>query len=172
MSINPCTLCSAPCCKNYMITTTSFDILRISKHAKLEPKEFAKIVPCTIFNATPQTVLYLSDGDSPYGYLLTIKSHPCYFLDIKNKCMVHKYAPLCCRKYPYDSTGKMVNAIYCPFYSKILFQMQGESSSISKQHNDEMIEYMRIVTEWNNSPGKMDDCLDWIMDRTKIITQK
>lgn len=166
MAFNPCAFCSAECCKNYVITVTSFDILRISERSKLQPKEFARIVPCTIFNASPNTVLYMSDGEENYGYLLTIKSHPCFFLDSKNRCIIHDYAPLCCRKYPFDLSGKMVYALYCPFYSKFLFRMQG-ATKLKEDYPAELTAYEKLVRKWNKVPGKLEDCLDWMMKKTK-----
>ncbi|MFH2100675.1 MAG: YkgJ family cysteine cluster protein [Candidatus Micrarchaeota archaeon] len=162
--INPCSLCSAPCCKDYTVTVTSFDILTISQRAKLPPSKFAKIAECTLFNKDPETVLRFSDVDFPEGYILIIKSHPCFFLDIKNRCMIHEYAPLTCRRYPFDISGRM-NARYCPSHSKLLFLIQGPEVEV-KPYMRRIEAYRKLVGEWNDNPGRHQDCLEWLLKRS------
>jgi Fe-S-cluster containining protein len=147
-----------------MITVTSFDILRISKRAKLDPKEFARIVPCTLFNKDERSILWFSDCDFPDGYILIIKSHPCFFLDINNRCMIHEYAPRSCRRYPFDLEGNR-KVRFCSWVSNFLFSLEGPQidSEICKK---EISGYWGIISEWNKSPGKIDDCLDFLMERS------
>ncbi len=165
MMPNPCTLCPAPCCKDYTVTVTSFDILRISQRADLEPREFAEFKECTIFNKDPETVFRFSDGDFPEGYILIIKSHPCFFMDIKNKCMIHGYAPLSCRRYPFDIAGNM-NARFCPWYSKILFRHRGPEIGL-EPYLKEIKAYRGIVAKWNRNPGKKADCMVFLLDESR-----
>jgi Fe-S-cluster containining protein len=165
MRINPCTLCSAPCCKDYMVTCTSFDVLRISRRARLPAEKFAMIEECRLFNRDPQTVLRFSDVDFPEGYILIIKSHPCFFLDSDNRCMVHEYAPFSCRRYPFDISGKM-NARYCPAHSKLLFRLQGPSVDVGP-YMRQIDAYRALVREWNDNPGRHSDCMPWLLERSR-----
>jgi len=162
--LDPCMLCSAPCCKDYTVTTTSFDVLRISKRSKIPAGKFARIVECTLLNKDPQTVIRLSDGDFPEGYMLIIKSHPCFFLDIHNKCIIHDYAPHSCTRYPFNIAGEM-NARFCPALSKILFKIQGPMLPL-EPYMKEINAYRELVQEWNDNPGRHHECLEWFLQKS------
>ena len=73
--VNPCVFCSAECCKTYTITTTIFDILRISSKTGKLPEDIAFLHEPRLLSYDPDMVLDTTDG---YGYyLLGIRSHPC-----------------------------------------------------------------------------------------------
>lgn len=162
--LNPCAMCSSPCCKDYAVTVTAFDVLRISGRAKLKPEEFSGFMECNLFNADEETILDFSDG-YPCGYVLAIKSHPCYFLDSKNRCMIHEYSPLSCRRYPFNIAGQM-KARYCPFHAKLLFRLRGPEVRL-EDYMREITAYRAMVREWNKEPGKQADCMGFLMDKCR-----
>lgn len=162
--INPCSICSANCCKTYQITVTSFDILRIIENGY---NNFAIFSPPTLLSFDPDAVLDFSDDYR--GGLLGIKSHPCFFLK-DNKCTIHKFAPLSCRRYPYN-LGKKINQRFCPFISSILFKMVGVQTT-ADELNREYQEYKKIVKEWNKLPGKKSDCMQFLLDHTFLAAKE
>ena len=114
-----------------------------------------------VFLSEPRLLSYDPDCvfDTKDGYfLLCLKSHPCYFLDLKtNLCKIHDSAPLSCRRYPYNVAGKL-NARFCPFLPKLLFGLKGADIE-SKELVRELEDHKKIVKEWNETSGK---------ERTKI----
>jgi len=109
----------------------------------------------------PDTVLDFEDDYR--GGIIGFKSHPCYFLK-DNKCTIHKFAPLSCKRYPFTIYNTL-NARFCPFSSKILFKING-SDVKSDPLVKELAKYKLIVKEWNKKPGKKEDCLRFLLDRS------
>lgn len=161
---NPCSLCSAECCISYIITTTSFDVLRVCEKTKKKYDEFAVLHTPSLLSYDPAMLLDTNDGTGPY--LLGFKSHPCIFLDKDNLCTIHDAAPLSCRYYPY-TLGQKMNPRFCPLIPQILFRIKGPD--IRKELLREEIEsYKKIVKEWNKNPGKKEDCILFLLKRTKL----
>lgn len=160
--INPCSFCEATCCKTYVITVTTFDILRIAEHTRQKPESFAVLHPLKTLNYDPDTVLDTTDGVG--SYLLGLKSHPCTFLGKDNQCTIHEFAPLSCQRYPYTFSNKM-NTRFCPLPSQLFFKLKGpdiSNSPLIKELNN----YKLVVKEWNKKPGKMHDCLSFLLQET------
>ncbi len=157
---NPCSFCPASCCKTYTITTTSFDILRISRRSGFAPEAFALFHPVKLLSYDADTVLDFKEGSG----ILGIKSHPCFFLGSDNLCQVHKYAPLSCRRYPFTVKGKM-NTRFCPLPASILFRFKKPDIG-SEQLVHELQEYKKIVKEWNKKPGEKKDCLKYLLEKS------
>lgn len=156
---NPCSLCQANCCKTYRISVTSFDVKRIC-NLGIKP-DFAIFHPPTLLLFDPDTVLDFEDDYR--GGILGFKSHPCYFLK-NNRCTIHKYAPLSCRRYPY-TISDYLNARFCPLSSSLLFRIKGadiKKGVLLKELNA----YKAIVKEWNRKPGKKQDCLPFLLRRS------
>ena len=161
--VNPCSFCSAECCKTYLVTITAFDVLRAAKASGKRPEEFALLHEPRLLGYDPELILNTADG---YGsYLLGFKSHPCIFLE-ENKCTIHENAPLSCRHYPY-TVAKTMNARFCPFFSKIMFRLKGPDNK-RKLVLDEINEYKKTVKQWNKKQGKKEDCLPFLLEK---ITQ-
>ncbi len=162
--INPCSLCSATCCKTYLINVTSFDIVRISKYTKKEPREFAMLHPLKTLNYDPDLVLDTTDGCG--SYLLGLKSHPCIFLGKDDLCTIYGSAPLSCRRYPYTLSDK-INTRFCPLPSQLLFRVKGADIASSSLVS-ELIRYKSIVKEWNKKLGKESECLDFLVNNAAL----
>lgn len=159
---SPCTLCDANCCKSYIITVTAFDILRAAESTGRKPSEFAMLHPARLLAFDPDTTLDVEDDS--WVYLLGFKSHPCVFLE-KNRCSIHSSAPLSCRRYPFQLDGKL-NARFCPLLPSLAFRIKGADIP-AKAMRDELEAYKLIVKEWNNKPGKMSGCLDFLLRRAR-----
>jgi len=153
--LNPCSLCSAECCKDHYITVTIFDIIRIAEKTGRKSEEFAEIYPLRLINFDNDTVLETQEGE----FILCLKSHPCIFLRNK-KCSIHEFAPSVCRTYPKQINGKF-NFRLCPFPSSVLFRICG--TDMPEEYSDELKEYKKIVAKWNKKKGKKKDCMDFLI---------
>lgn len=160
---NPCSICWASCCKTYTITTTSFDILGLCQHTGKRPEEFAVLHEACLLSYDPDLVLELKD--SPRGRLLGLKSHPCFFLGSNNRCKAYNNAPLSCRMYPFTVAGGM-NARFCPLLPKAMFSLKGPA--VPKELVlKELEDYKEIVKEWNRKPGTAQECIPFLLKRSK-----
>ncbi|MEM5814786.1 MAG: YkgJ family cysteine cluster protein [Candidatus Aenigmatarchaeota archaeon] len=157
---NPCSFCSAECCKTYFITTTVFDILRICKNTGSKAEDFAVLHESRLLGFDPDLVLETTDG---YGrYLLGIRSHPCIFLQKNNRCTIHAFAPLSCREYPFTLAGTF-NGRFCPLLPAVLLRLKGPD--IRKERmTGELESYKAIVKEWNARRGKKQDCIRVLLE--------
>ncbi|MDO8553856.1 MAG: YkgJ family cysteine cluster protein [Candidatus Micrarchaeota archaeon] len=121
--VNPCSLCTARCCKQYLITVTSFDVLKIHENTRKPIEEFAELADPRILNIDNDTILEFYDSNAKYPdcKVLAIKSGPCHFLTKDDKCSIHEFAPLTCKRYPFGPDGKITEGAICPAISKVLF---------------------------------------------------
>ena len=162
---NPCSFCRASCCKNYTITTTSFDVLRLHRHTGRKPAEFAVLHEARLL--CYDLDLLLDFADHPRSHLLGLKSHPCVFLGKDGLCRVHASAPLSCRRYPFTTAGSM-NARFCPLIPQVMFWLKGPDipkNPILK----ELDAYKEIVEEWNKKSEKKNGCIPFLMKRSEEI---
>ncbi len=137
-----CSLCDARCCKNYVITITIFDLIRIEQ-CKGHYSSFAEIRNLDILNYDPDFVIKYENNN--YG-LLTLKSHPCIFLK-HNRCSIWKCAPMVCKLYPYNVKGKFIGS--CPLLSSLLFRFKKPSHVLLKKAEKEFGSYKQIVAKIN-----------------------
>jgi Fe-S-cluster containining protein len=165
--INPCSICDANCCKSYIITATAFDILRVIEATQRPPSEFATLHQARLLAFDPDTTLDMEDES--WIYLLGFKSHPCVFLE-KNQCSIHGHAPLSCRRYPFQLDGKL-NARFCPLLPQLAFRLKGADISAALM-KDELEAYKKIVKEWNVRPGKLSECLDFLVGKAREARSK
>ncbi|MBI5224097.1 YkgJ family cysteine cluster protein [Candidatus Micrarchaeota archaeon] len=163
--VNPCSFCDAKCCKTYTITVTSFDILRIAKNTGKTPHEFAVLHPLKILSYDPDMVLDTSDGVG--AYLLGLPSHPCVFLGKDNLCTIHEFAPMSCRRYPYQINDKL-NTRFCPLPSSLMFRVRGADIKVEPMVR-ELESYKSIVAKWNKKNGKKEDCLNFLIEETSQV---
>ena len=162
--LNPCSFCPAHCCKNYIITVTAFDALRVCKNTGKKAEEFCSIEPAKLLSFDPDTTLDMKDD--PFTYILAFKSHPCIFLGADNRCTIHNFAPLSCKRYPHkaDKESGSINARFCPAVSRLLFSVRKPDISLD-QYLPELEAYKKIVKEWNANPGKKDACLGFLLEK-------
>lgn len=160
--LSPCSFCRAECCKTYIITTTSFDILRICENTGKNAESFAVLHEPRLLGFDPDLILETTDG---YGrYLLGIRSHPCAFQK-DGRCAVHAFSPLSCRRYPFTLSDSF-NGRFCPFLPGLMLRLK--RPDIPKEWMESELEaYKRIVKEWNKKGGKKEDCVSFLLERTK-----
>lgn len=135
-----CSLCDARCCKDFLITTTAFDILRIARATGLKPEKFSSLVEPRMLRVDWSTVVQTKEGD----FILALNSKPCIFLE-GNRCSIFENAPLACRLYPYTLERKIRGA--CPTPSKVVFAFSKPATKLLKQYEDEIEAYRKIVKE-------------------------
>jgi len=160
--LNPCSGCPAHCCKNYLITVTSFDVFKLSKRLDKMPDEFAGFYPAKILSYDWDTVLHFYDETKLPDYaLLALKSRPCIFLE-NNKCSIHDFSPAVCKRYPRDLGGKL-NTRHCSLFSKLLFLVGGRNpDGLQSEYGN----YKKIVKSWNTKKGRKDDCMKFLMEES------
>ena len=155
---NPCSLCDARCCRDYMIGVTPFDVLRIAKNTGLKPESFSGLYAKNVFKYDFDTAIETKGGKQ---HLLYFKSPPCPFLAKGGHCTVRGFAPLVCRVYPYTEKGRLKRNPKCGFFNKLLFRLRGPEAV--SQYNDEYAIYVRIAARWNRKKGTKDAAFRFIM---------
>lgn len=162
---NPCSLCSANCCKSYIITATAFDVLRIVERTGRPAEEFAALHQARLLAFDPDTTLDMADDG--WVYLLGLKCHPCVFL-VKDRCSIHGFAPMACRRFPFQLDGKL-NTRFCPLASQLLFRVR--SPDVTKDAMVRELEaHKKIVKEWNSKPGNLAGCLAFLLKRAEELS--
>ena len=142
--VSPCLLCNAKCCKEFLITITIFDALRIEKSTGKQIQEFCVIEKPKMLNSNQQEwIRYFDKGLEDYG-VLAIKSKPCIFLN-NNRCSIWKYAPVSCKLYPITIENKIVQGAICPLLSKFGFMIVKQKKEIIKTAEKEAALYRTIV---------------------------
>jgi len=164
---NPCSFCRAECCKTYVITATAFDVLRAMERTGKPHETFAMLHQARLLAFDPDTTLDMEDDS--WVYLLGFKSHPCVFLDKGDRCGIHDASPLACRRFPYQLGGRL-NTRFCPLPSQLLFRLKGPDIPAA-QMSAELDAHKAIVKEWNKKPGKMSECIPFLLKRAKRIGQ-
>ncbi len=157
--LNPCSFCNADCCKNYTITASAFDVVRVCRATGKDYEEFVVLHEPRLLSYDPEMVLDTKEG----CYLLGFKSHPCVFLRKDNLCSIHDSAPLPCRHYPFTAAGSL-NARFCPLVPQIIFRLKGPDMPKSLLLK-ELEAYKGIVKEWNKKPGKKQDCIPFLLKK-------
>lgn len=165
---NPCSFCDAKCCKTYTITVTAFDVLRVMERTGRKPEEFAILHELRILSYDPDQVLDTIDGCG--HYLLGFRSHPCAFLGKDNLCTIHEWAPMSCRRYPFQVNDRL-NTRFCPLPSQLLFRLKGPDIKASPLMR-ELEAHKRMVKEWNANPGKKDDCIPFLLSRARSAAEE
>jgi Fe-S-cluster containining protein len=163
----PCSGCSAPCCRDYLITVTSFDVLRIAERLGKEPAEFSSLQDAKILNLDEDTVLECYEGGLRYDCLLALGSHPCIFLGSGSRCTIHDFAPYTCRSYPFNSAGKVLGRARCGPLRLLAFRASGVSISHGEFFS-QMKRYKELVKEWNRKKGTREECWKFLM-RQKTV---
>jgi Fe-S-cluster containining protein len=159
---NPCSGCSAPCCTNYLVTVTSFDVLKIVEQTGKKPQEFTEFYPAKLLNQDWRSVLFFFDkGELPDYSILALKSWPCIFLK-NGKCPIHDFSPFACKRYPHDLQGNLKKRD-CSIISQAFFLLKGPQKEKMKKEIDD---YHMIVKEWNESKSKKVDCMEFLIKRS------
>lgn len=109
-------LSCANCCKTTSPIFRKVDIDRISKSMGMKSGKF-------------EDEFLRLDEDNDF----VLKSSPCYFLGVDNKCSIYDVRPLACREYPHTDRKNMFqildvttkNVEICPAVAKIVTEIEG-----------------------------------------------
>ncbi|MEM4295336.1 MAG: YkgJ family cysteine cluster protein [Candidatus Anstonellales archaeon] len=135
-----CDICNAVCCKNALITITSFDMLRIRDNTGKMPEEFCCLYEPKMIRVNWNTVIETKQG----LYVLAIKSRPCIFLNGKT-CSIFNFAPLSCKIYPHNFEKNISSFALCNSISKVIFKINNPGFSYIEQFREEYEKYIDIV---------------------------
>jgi len=158
-----CDLCCAECCRTFVITVTSFDVLRIAENTGKKPEDFSYLRRLDMLRYEDNMLVECHDDKFPDYYLLSLKSHPCIFLK-DDVCSIHEFKPASCRLYPVMGNGKKNSRAVCPLFSSIFFSAD---KKLIERHNSEKEAYERIVEECNSEKLGKKDAFDYILRKTK-----
>ena len=175
--MNICGLCDARCCKDYVITITAYDALKIIDEYGYDPHDFLNLHFARIFNVDESTVLYCDEEDgSSIGYLFALKSHPCWFLDERtNKCRIYENAPLTCKLYPFNTSYKFNRWARCPYFSKLLFKLEDRINpervrGISRELVENLRKHRILVRRWNAKKIRnKEECIDFMVESARKL---
>ena len=137
-----CDLCEAICCKDLIITITSFDMIRIRDKLKKNVDEFCCLYQPKFIRVNWQTVIESVDG----FFVLALKSRPCIFLS-GNKCSIFSFAPLSCKCYPHNMFGSFSNLAVCKEIPKVIIKISNPGFSYVSKFKEEYEAYIEIVKE-------------------------
>ncbi len=166
MALNLCYFCKATCCKDYLITITSFDVLRVMEKTGKNLEEFAKLHPARIFNPDNETILECYYKKEKYDYLLIFKSHPCCFLDKDNRCTIYDFSPLGCKFYPFRYNGEFIEYAPCSFIAKTIFHFTKPKLN-KEEYLAKITSYKKIVAKWNALHGEKEWCMKFLLDESR-----
>jgi len=146
----------------------AFDVARIEKETGRKAEEFAELRRLDILSYEDEAVVEALNGKYTEYYLLSLKSHPCYFF-ADGKCKIHSSRPIACRIYPFAEDGKMSKRALCPFVSKIGFSFSPPSRSILEQYAKEKKAYAEIVKKCNEKKLEKEEAFDFIIQKAKTM---
>ena len=107
------------CCKKFSPRFKTPDIKRISRHLKMKESDFI------------ETYLRI-DGDGDY----VVKSSPCPFLGLDNRCGIYEVRPSDCERFPYTDEDVIIkrqeltlkNSSFCPITYYVLEKLMAAQS--------------------------------------------
>jgi Fe-S-cluster containining protein len=134
------------------------------KVSKQKHEKFVVLAEPRLLSYDPDNVFDTTDG---YGYyLLSLKSHPCFFLDQKtSKCKIHNVAPLSCRRYPFNIAGRL-NTRFCPLLPQLMAMVKGPDIK-PDQLVHELEVHKKLVKRWNVNPGTKKELMAFLVKTAK-----
>jgi len=160
-------MCNGNCCASFVITITSFDLLRIIKETGLKPEEFAELRRLDILCYDDSQIIECKDKNFKDYYLLCLKSHPCYFFDSKTGCKIHSAKPMACRIYPFNENEKFSSKSMCPFISGLLFRASRSPKEDIRRYKKEKELYSEIVKKCNSKGRTKANAIKFLVSETK-----
>jgi Fe-S-cluster containining protein len=160
MSVNPCQICKANCCKNYDVFIDHEDLLISDNSDFIKKVEYKKS-----FGYVPKFKLW-EDGKKKW-WVLALKNpgKVCHFLK-DDRCSIYEQRPLICRTYPHwvdDEKIKIMKDILCPIKWKLSDHQQ---SQIKSDYNKLLVNFLAFETicdMWNKMVKKEDTLENFII---------
>jgi len=160
-------MCNGNCCASFVITITSFDVLRIMKETGLKPEEFSELRRLDILSYDDSQVIECKEKKFKDYYLLSLKSHPCYFFDSRKGCKIHSAKPMACRIYPFNQDEKFNSQAVCPLLSGLLFRISASPKQNVRQYRKERELYYEIVKKCNSRSRSRKTAMKFLVSETK-----
>ncbi|NYZ77079.1 YkgJ family cysteine cluster protein [Candidatus Micrarchaeota archaeon] len=163
----PCAECNARCCRNYTITITARDLLRLIDYTE----SFGWIGTASAKGFDPALAhsFTLFENNKPGKFVLCLKrdrKETCVFLGKGNRCAVYAARPMVCRTYPFrkDEGSRLVykKNYRCPVQWKITSTLRREFLKNLERQKKELAEYGRWCGEWNASVTEGRDLASFI----------
>lgn len=157
------------CCTSFGVCVTIFDVARIAKSAGLEPIAFVTAIAEPPERERTEPAI-LIDGERSLLVLKWKRGRNCIFYNPKKGCEIYGFRPLLCRTYPFRScAGRLENTksracpkLWLPDDSK-------QYLADIKIYEKELVEYKKIVDEWNTKPHKtLKDFLEFAILKINI----
>ena len=160
-------MCNGNCCVSFVITITSFDLLRIMKETGLKPEEFSDLRRLDILSYDDSQIIECKEDKFKDYYLLSLKSHPCYFFDSKKGCKIHSAKPIACRIYPFNEDEKFSEKSMCPIISGLLFRASKSPKEDILRYKKEKELYSEIVKKCNSRDRTRKNAMKFLVSETK-----
>lgn len=162
-----CDICNAACCKNALITITSFDMIRIRDNIHKKPEEFCMLYEPKMIRVNWNTVIETKQG----LFVLAIKSRPCIFLKEKT-CTIFSFAPLSCKIYPHNLEKNLSAFALCNGISKVIFKINNPGFPYIDKFRDEYEQYLNIVRKTSALKLDKNDIIKHLEQETEKILGK
>jgi len=160
-------MCNGNCCASFVITITSFDLLRIMKETGLKPEEFSQLRRLDILSYDDSQIIECKENKFKDYYLLSLKSHPCYFFDSKKGCKIHSAKPMACSIYPFNEYEKFSEKSMCPFISGLLFRTSKPQKENILKYKKEKELYCELVKKCNSRSRTRENAMKFLVSETK-----
>ena len=66
---------------------------------------------------------------------------------------------------------KNINTRFCPLVSKLFFKLKGPDQ-YAETFPREFLAYKEIVKQWNENPGKEEDCFEFLLSKSKEYIER
>lgn len=154
---SPCNHCPAKCCRNYSVSLTRFDFIRLSSIPNLD------LLSVVVFDLAlnhdpllaPSFLLNLDGSEKLYIVRLKRdKTESCIFLNKNNLCTIYEKRPQKCRTYPFVKIQNSLNlkeGARCPVSWDLSASLSKQFSLDLKDQNSQIKEFSKICSLWNNS---------------------
>lgn len=152
--MNPCSICSAKCCKNYDVFINHEDIAKI--YSACGDLSFIKKVEFDkSFGYVPKFILWEDGLKKKWVLCLNNPLRTCQFLK-DDRCSVYKNRPSICKIYPfYESDGKIKEMKnLCPVKWSLL---ENQAKLIGYDYEEMLVNFLTFETicdRWNKIVDK------------------
>ena len=161
MMSEPCTSCTARCCKNYDVFIDHEDLKIQSDRTFIKKIEYSKS-----FGYVPSFILFENESKKKWVLCLNNPNKTCQFLE-NNVCSIYEKRPLICKTYPHFVDGERVKTMknLCPVKWRL---SQEQEKELRQNYETLLVNFLAFETicdQWNllvDSSKTLDDFLDFV----------
>ena len=149
----PCSICPAKCCRNYAVSLTANDMMRIAEVAELSKVVQAEDAGGHDSKLAPNFLISIEGKE--IAHILRLRRdnrETCIFLGKNNLCQIYDNRPRKCRTYPFakmNSKIEMKNGNRCPVKWKMTPQMNNDFNQDLEDQKKEIEEFRKVCKKWN-----------------------